>query len=360
MTTTLLLSFFSLIPFQGDGAIQHRFLQLSDSEQLEVIADFRTELLASDNIVLHRAGELLKLDYPKLEWRAIHALYVYDDKKYAPKLKLKYKELSSRLSKWKKIGRLALPEGVPKELPSLRYDYASSSLFTPEVNRWGSALNACLQGSWDGSKEFSPRCEGVLDHDESMAVIADYFAHTYRDRDGNIYTGIRLFDAWNAETDFGISDVEGIAFLRNILDERRIESPIDDRYHTKLYQRISDYFARFREYQQLRHTLAALQLDPNAKIDILYEGLRDSLNDAWIMQQFDPRRMMNYLRQHPTRPEFLEAIGEDLLCITQPQLKLPLPERYAEYKESHANSAAELALITKKVLQRHGLLGLRR
>lgn len=360
MLLTLLLASFTLISAQSSDAVERRFSQLREVEQLELISDFANELLASDNIVVHRAGELLNIEYRQQPWREQHALYVFDHSEYAPKLNLKYREYNSKQSKWKRIGRVALPDGVPKETPAWRYDYASSSLFEPQISYWGRALNSLHSGSYDDLTMFSARCEGMLNHDDDMAKIADYFAHTYRDRDGNVYLGIRLFDAWNAESKFGISDVEGIAFLRNVLDEHRIESPIDDRYHTKLYKRISEYFARWREYQMLRHTLASLQINPNAKIDLLFEGLRANLNMAWRMLQFDPRRMENYLKQHPTRAEFIAAISEDLQAVIQPQLNLPLPHNYQTNMLASHTAIAEIRLIVQDVLSKHGLLGLHR
>ncbi|MFT7517339.1 MAG: hypothetical protein ACI84O_001129 [Myxococcota bacterium] len=360
MPLSLFLSCFTLISAQNADVIQHRFSQLDESQQLEIIGDYKNELLASENIVVRRAGELLELEYAKTEWKAIHRLYTFDDKEYAPKLKLKYRELNSRQSKWKKIGRVALPGGVPEEAPALRYDYASKGLFSPEIDSWGNNLSLFTSGDWVELTEFSARCEGVLDHDESIAKIADYFSHTYRDRDGNVYVGIRLFDIWNAEADFGISDTESVAFLRNILDEHRIESPIDDRYHAKLYERMSEYFGRWREYQQLRHTLASLQINPNAKIDLLYEGLRDYFNMAWRMLQFDPQQMAEFLKKHPTRDEFSAAIAKDLQGVIQPQLNLPLPSNYAENKLASEGAVTEIKLLANKVLRAHGLLGMRR
>jgi hypothetical protein len=360
MPLSLLLYCFTLVSAQSDDAVARRFSQLSETEQLEVVSDVTSQLVASENIVVHRAGELLQLNYKNQEWQPRHALYVFDDREYAPKLKLKYREYTSQQSKWKKIGRVSLPDGVPKESPTLRYDYVSKGMFAPETSHWGSVLSDLSKGSCDDLTLFSAPCEGVLDHDADMGKSADYFAHTYRDRDGNVYSGVRLYDVWNSQSNFGISDVEGVAFLRNILDEHRIESPIDDRYHTKLYKRISEYFDRWREYQQLHHALAMLQINPNAAIDLLYEGLRQNFNMAWRMLQFDPRRMADYLKKHPTRTDFIAAISEDLQAVIQPQLQLPLPVNYAINKLASETAMAEIKLLTNTVLRNHGLLGLRR
>jgi hypothetical protein len=110
----------------------------------------------------------------------------------------------------------------------------------------------------------------------------------------------------------------------------------------------------------LRHTLASLQINPNAKIDLLFEGLRANLNMAWRMLQFDPRRMENYLKQHPTRAEFIAAISEDLQAVIQPQLNLPLPHNYQTNMLASHTAIAEIRLIVQDVLSKHGLLGLHR
>lgn len=360
MPLSLLLYCFTLVAAQSDDAVARRFSQLSETEQLEIVTELKNELLLSGNVVLHRAAELMQLEYKEMEWQAVHRVYVFDHEQYAPKLKLKYKELRSSSSKWKKIGALSLPDGVPDEDGKTRYDYATQSLVTHGAKSWGKALSALAKGSLDEISEFSARCEGVLDGDADMTKSADYFAHTYRDRDGYVYSGVRLFDIWNAETEMGISDVEGVAFLRNVLDEHRIESPIDDRYHIKLYRRISEYFTKWREYQLLRQTLALLQLNPNATIDIMYRGIRANLVNAWIMLQFDPQRMADYLKLHPTRDAFTAAIAKDLRAIIQPQLGLPLPDGYEANKLASDNCVTDLKYLTNQVLRRNGLLGIRR
>jgi hypothetical protein len=360
MPLSLLFSCFALISAQSGDAVERRFSQLGETEQLEIVTELKDALLLSENVVLHRAAELMQLEYKEIEWQAVHRVYVFDHEQYAPKLKLKYNELRPSSSKWKKVGARSLPDGVPNEDGETRYDYATQSLVTHGVKSWGKALSALAEGSLDEISEFSSRCEGVLDGDGGMAKSADYFAHTYRDRNGYVYSGVRLFDIWNAETEIGISDVEGVAFLRNILDEHRIESPIDDRYHIKLYQRISEYFAKWREYQLLRETLALLQLNPNATIDIMYRGIRTNLVNAWIMLQFDPQRMADYLKLHPTRDEFTASIAKDLRAIIQPQLKLPLPDGYEANKLASDNCVTELQDLTNQVLRRNGLLGIRR
>ena len=360
MPLSLLFSCFALISAQSGDAVERRFSQLGETEQLEIVTELKDALLLSENVVLHRAAELMQLEYKEIEWQAVHRVYVFDHEQYASKLKLKYNELRPSSSKWKKVGARSLPDGVPNEDGETRYDYATQSLVTHGVKSWGKALSALSKGSLDEISEFSSRCEGVLDGDGGMAKSADYFAHTYRDRNGYVYSGVRLFDIWNAETEIGISDVEGVAFLRNVLDEHRIESPIDDRYHAKLYQRISEDFAKWREYQLLRQTLALLQLNPNATIDIMYRGIRANLVNAWIMLQFDPQRMADYLKLHPTRDEFTASIAKDLRAIIQPQLGMPLPDGYEENKLASDNCITELIYLTNQVLRRNGLLGIRR
>ena len=148
MPLSLLLYCFTLVAVQSDDAVARRFSQLSETEQLEIVADITSKLVASENIVVHRAGELLQLEYKNQEWQPRHALYVFDDSEYAPKLKLKYREYTSRQSKWKKIGRVSLPDGVPKESPALRYDYVSKGMFTPKTSHWGIVLSSLSKGSY--------------------------------------------------------------------------------------------------------------------------------------------------------------------------------------------------------------------
>ncbi|MBC8369265.1 MAG: hypothetical protein H8E25_04640 [Planctomycetes bacterium] len=360
MLTCLLLSCFSFIPAQGTDAIERRFNQLSDIEQQELVADLQSELASSDNSLLRQVGKLLQIDYAKAAWLPVHRLNAYSSKTYAPKLKLKYQEIDVDHPDWIKIGKFALRKGVPNEVAGYRYDYVNKGLFEPVGEHWGSTLSSFSNSTLGSWGNLSARCEGVLDHDPAMAKLADYFSHTFRDLDGRVYKSIRLFDAWNSQTTFSISDVESIAFLRNVVDEHKVKSPIDASLHSGIYSRISKHFVSWREYFQLRHTLAALHFDPNAKIELIYEGLRGTFNKAWCLLGYDPQRMAKYLLKHPTRDEFSAAIAKDLATVIHPQLGVALPLNYADNKLARTNAVTELSLLTNKVLRRFGLLRLRR
>ena len=78
------------------------------------------------------------------------------------------------------------------------------------------------------------------------------------------------------------------------------------------------------------------------------------------MLQFDPQRMADYLKLHPSRDKFTAAIAKDLRAIIQPQLKLPLPDGYEANKLASDNCVTELQRLTNQVLRRNGLLGIRR
>ena len=65
---------------------------------------------------------------------------------------------------------------------------------------------------------------------------------------------------------------------------------------------------------------------------MLYKGIRPQLIGAWILMEFDPRRMANYLKSNPTREVFIKAINEELMAITQPSLNLPKPDNYDKYQ----------------------------
>ena len=77
MPLSLLLYCFTLVAVQSDDAVARRFSQLSETEQLKVVADVTSRLVASENIVVHSAGELLQLEYKNQEWQPRHALYVF-------------------------------------------------------------------------------------------------------------------------------------------------------------------------------------------------------------------------------------------------------------------------------------------
>ena len=295
----------------------------------------------------------MQLEYKEIEWQAVHRVYVFDHEQYAPKLKLKYKELRSSSSKWKKIGALSLPDGVPNEDGQTRYDYATQSLVTHGVKSWGKALSALSKGSLDGIGEFSARCEGVLDVDEGMAKSADYFDHTYRDLSSYLFAGIRLYDIWAAETLVDILDEVATAFMIEVKGKETVRTRIGP----QIYDQIKQNFFAYRRYRIVRHALGRLHLNPKAKVDPEFESLRSNLNHALMLAKHDPAIMSQRLQEAGNRDVFFAELATELKAIYQPQLGLPVPEHFSENRDNRAAASQLLQSISEKVLKSHELLG---
>jgi hypothetical protein len=359
LLSTLLVSPLLWTQQETSSALK-RFDKLSQEEKVETFQILREKLKNSSNVILEKAGNLLQIELEQEGWMEPGATYAYSSKKYAPKLKLNDRVLKESHYKWKAISKTVFPEGIIEKKATYQFNYINNKLTVPPKIDYTQRLSHYLKGSWGEHDLLQAVCLSQIANKEKMRKCADYFAHTYRDRDGYIYPKITLFDIWGAQTEFGISDVEGIAFLQNVLDEHRIESPIDKRYHSKLYQRIKEYFEEYREYRDIRNSLAALHLDPNASIPRILEAQRENFALAWMILDYDPLRMANYLEAHPTRDAFLAAIYEDIKPILFPELGLPIPDSYIANLTAKNTWKEELIEITRETLKDCGLLGFRR
>ena len=74
---------------QDTSSALNRFEKLSEEEKVETFQLLGDKLEKSQNIVLKRAGALLKIELEKEVWAKSKSNYVYSSQEYAPKLKLK-------------------------------------------------------------------------------------------------------------------------------------------------------------------------------------------------------------------------------------------------------------------------------
>lgn len=294
-----------------EANIMRRFDDLPVEEQERIAKEMVEQMLAEEHPLCEHARKLL--DDRRLRNVSTSpqtAFPVFDADEFAPALKLKTKKLTSKSKKHTALRERYLPHGMVSYSASWSWDYGNNSLRTPTDAKPRDVVLSMLWGRWPSHGRLAAYAEGALDRDKDFDLTADYFDHTYRDRDGNVYTGIRLFEMWNSQLEFGISDVEAIAFLRRIDENDNFVSPIPGKNHRGIYKRIKQQFERYREYHDLREVLARRYLDPAGPVPRIYEEVISELDAAWILMGHSTRRMSSFLDQNPTRKAFLAAVAK--------------------------------------------------
>jgi hypothetical protein len=294
-----------------EANILRRFDDLPAEEQERIALEVVDYVLEQEHPLCEAARKLLDdRRLRNVEKRPQTALSVYSAEEYAPALKLKTRVVKRDTKRWQRHQERYLRAGYRDHRTIWQWDYGNNLFRTQTDAKPRETLIAMMAGRWPDHGRLSAYAEGSLDRDRYFDADADYFEHAYRDRDGRVFDGIRLYDMWNAQLQFGISDVESIAFLRLIAKDERLVSPIPAKEHVGIYAQIKDRFTAYRGYRDLRHVLAERLLNPAFPTSRIYADILSDIDAAWILMGHSPRRMASFLQQNPTRAKFLSAVAK--------------------------------------------------
>jgi len=340
-----------------EGNILRRFDALPLEERERIAQELPPFALASEHPLCATTRALL--DDRRLRNALIspqRALLEYSPKEYAAALKLKTKHVTVTSKAWERFRKRYLRSVTPQRYATWQWDYSTNQFFAETSAKPRDTLIAMLAGRWPDSGKFSAFAEGSLDFERDFDPIADYFEHIYRDRNGKVYDEIRLYDMWNSQVEFGISDVESIAFLRNIEKSDRFKSPINASDHDGIYKKIEAQFTAYREYRELHHALAQRMVDPYGIVPRIYAEIAPNLDQAWILMGHSSRRMSTFLKQHPTRKDFLAAVAKRIPKSETAKAK----ESWAKHQEARNTLPSLIRARTLDFLADEGLTGFHR
>lgn len=340
-----------------EGNILRRFDALPLEERQRIAEELVPFVLGQDHPLCETTRALI--DDRRLRNAPItprEALLAYSAEKYAPALGLKTRHVKVGTKTWERFRKRYLRSITPNRYETWAWDYASHQFFAATSAKPRETVIAMLAGRWPDSGKFSAFAEGSLDFERDFDPIADYFEHVYRDRAGKVYDEIRLYDMWGSQITFGISDVESIAFLRNIEESKRLQSPIAASEHDGIYQKIEEQFVAYREYRDLHHALAQRMVDPLGLVPRIYGEIAPNLDQAWILMGHSSRRMATFLKQHPTRKDFLGAVAKRV-----PNDKIALTKAsWMKHKQARETFPGLIRRYTLDFLADEGLTGFHR
>lgn len=122
----------------------------------------------------------------------------------------------------------------------------------------------------------------VLDRDGDQRTLAAWCDHLYADRDGRVFDGVTLYEAWYSGQIVEVPDVDAIAFARNVLETQSFTSPIPDgARRDRLYDQIRAAVRKHREYRTLCEAAAAAFVAAVPELDPTYEPLLLRMHLLW-------------------------------------------------------------------------------
>jgi len=279
----------------------------------------------------------------------------FNPAEFAPALKLHSRVYKPNSSRWKSLAKkYSNPLCPPIDVKKWHWSFGEQALIAPKPAMIAeNMVKQMWLGTWPEYDLLAAQLTAYFDHDDGQHAIANYFEHSYRDRDGRIYDGLTLEQMWSSGITFGISDVETVAYLRLILDDQKVQSPINKSMHNGLYALIKDGFTEFREYKQLRLAISARFLNPNGKVPLILEGANQRFDLAWVLCDYQLPAMRDLLIRNPTRKKFFAAVAKlEESKKADAELIRQRLEQFHAFPQAIA-SAAQLGL------KREGLLGLR-
>ncbi len=334
-----------------------RLKQFEKDEQIAMVESVCETMLVQPHLLFERMEqaqkELQKKPAKKLrEFAPKH----YDASEFAPALRLRTRLSKPSQSRWKSFAKkYSNPLAPPRDDKKWTWSFGEKGLVAPKKSASAEEqVKHMWHGNWPQADRLQAEVLAYLDDEKAMQQVADYFEHSYRDRDGRVYVGFTLEQVWASGIKFGVSDVETIAFLRLILDEHKIQSPIRTSMHDGLYSLIEDSFADYRDYKQLREALAARFLNPNGEVPPILAIATPQFDLAWALCDYQLPEMRKLLKKNPRRKQFLAAVEK--LKESGSVSKEELQQRL----ELQRTFPAAIASAAYLGLKREGLMGLHR
>ncbi|HEU4419376.1 MAG TPA: hypothetical protein VFT55_10585 [Planctomycetota bacterium] len=151
----------------------------------------------------------------------------------------------------------------------------------------------------------------ALDKDPLQRRLGTYFEHLYADRNGAVFAGVSLFDAWRAGTTLEMPDTDAIAFAQLVLGTQSFVAPLpENRRRDRLYDKMSEGFSAHRDYRTLRLAIAASFVAAEPKLDPTYQPLVARCHWLWQKHELDLGKVRDYVLGTADRAEFMKRVDE--------------------------------------------------
>ncbi len=175
------------------------------------------------------------------------------------------------------------------------------------------------RGFGPGADHAVARIHAALDRAPRARALGDYFEHLYADRDGGVFAGVTLYDAWRSGKKLEMPDTDAVAFARLVLHTQAHVAPLPaDRRRERLYQQIAAAFAEHHEHRTLVQALAATFVAADPPLDLAWQALVDRCHWIWERHDRDVAAAAAWLRGFPDRTAVLDVVDAAIAQDDEP------------------------------------------
>jgi hypothetical protein len=312
-----------------DAAAKAAFERLSPAERKDLIDYFRSE---AEHVRSFQAGivsfVLGEQDRDPKAWPEEQPLPFFDSKEHTPENDIPRHRLEADAAPVKALAaKLSEKAPKPRFESAWRYDYGSRGLVRSKAWKDPERIfENGLAGAPPDLDLVEALVERALDDGAEQKALGA-FGHAYTDRDGGVYPGITLFDAWGSGTEIETPDVDTLGIVHTVLgDWKTWKAPVPAVQHEKLFDKIGEVFLGAQRHRDLRHALAQTYAQGSAALGGGYEGFLDNFHALWEDAKSTPADLLPQLPASAKRSEFLAAWTER--CHKDPDLWVTAVRRH--------------------------------
>ena len=294
----------------ADASALAVFEKLSPAEQKDLSDYFASEAAHARtfqaSLVAFVVGEQ---DRDPKAWPEEQPAPWFDAKEHTPENEIPRHALAADAPEVKALAERVFKNAAkPRFEPAWSYDYGTRGLV--RTKRWKDPARIFRNGLAGVPPDLDlaeALVERALDDGKEQKVLAA-FGHAYTDRDGGVYPGVTLYDAWGSGVEIETPDVDTLGIVHTALgDFKTWHAPVPANQHEKLFDRIGELFLSAQRHRELRRALAATFLEGNAGVGEAYASYVDNFHALWEDVKSTPSDLVPRLPAPEKRGEFLAA-----------------------------------------------------
>jgi hypothetical protein len=295
---------------QADERATRAFATLSAAEKHDAMDYFALEASKLDTF----QASLLRFVLQSQDrdfglWPPAAPAPVFSSREHTPENDIPRHDLgadSAAVREFKKVVFRRVPER--RLHASWTYDYATREL--RRTGEWKSPdvifANA-LAGFPPQFDLVEALVERKLDDGSEQKALAA-FGHAYTDRNGGVYTGVTLYDAWTSHAEIEMPDVDTLGIVHTALgDWKTWKAPVAAGEQDALYKRIGDVYTDAHRHRSLRCALARCFACGSAVLRDQYDLHLDTFQALWDEAHSTPDELAARLPKPAEWAAFLDA-----------------------------------------------------